>query len=115
MTFQPISEPPRFSPGEVVYLKASAEKGFLESYKVEEVRHAGSSYKYIIRIKPKRVNDDLPPVGDRNDLKSYGTLRFTEIELVTVYEALLLKQAYLTSQLAAVAVDIAKFQNGTSG
>lgn len=115
MAFQPINNPPTFSVGETVYLRASAEKGFLEFYRIEEIRHSGSGYVYFLKIRPRRAMDELPTVGDRNTLKQSGGLRFTESELITVCEALELKKDYHTTQLANANAELAKYDCDSSG
>lgn len=101
MATGPITNPPKYSPGDTVYIKSSAQKGFLESYRVEEVRHSGSRYEYLLKIKPRRFNDELQSVGDRNTLQQSGGLKFRETQLITVCEALEFKKAYLENQLSS--------------
>jgi hypothetical protein len=41
-----------FDIGDIVYLKASAQRGFLESYQISSVRTEGSVFIYYIKVVP---------------------------------------------------------------
>lgn len=107
---------PRFSPDDVVYIAASANRGFIESYRVDQVRSVGTRYWYSIRIRPRNEKDQRLTVGDRNDLRKTGYLEFAEEELCTLCEALPLVRTYLENALADIENKIeAHCPEGTEG
>ena len=84
--------------GDTVYLKSSAKRGFLESYKITGAVMLQGITQYTIDIAPK------PPtprsVGDRYNVKlPYKILYFRESELIAFCDALDLIINYHTVQL----------------
>lgn len=98
---------PRYQIDEVVYLRASAALGELESYRVGAVQDRGIGWVYQIFI------DSRPPaewtLGDRIDLKEERLLFFTEEELVSLCEALDLAATALAGTIARVKSQIDDF------
>lgn len=101
---------PRFDIGDYVYLVSSAKRGFLEPYRVDQVRTYGSKYRYAIRIRPRNHKQSVTTVGDRIDLRKTGLLEFKEEELCVLCEALLFKKAYLEEVLDATNDQISRHQ-----
>lgn len=90
---------PKYNVGDYVYLVVSAKRGFLEFYRIDQLRNYGSKYRYAMKIRPRNFKESLPTVGDRIDLRKTGLLEFKEEELCTYCEALVFKQAWLENEL----------------
>lgn len=75
-----------FKIDDVVYLRSSAQIGFLEAYKVIRIfQTRNDQYTYAIDINKRPPSAQT--LGDHIDLKGVRTLYFTEDELLTFCEA----------------------------
>jgi len=115
LPYNKINNPPLYSVGETVFLRASAERGFLESYRIDEIRHSGNGYIYFLLINPRRFNDELPTIGDRNSLRQTKGLKFRESELITICEALALKRVFHENKLADTVAELSRLCDEESG
>jgi hypothetical protein len=96
----------RFNPNELVYLRASAVVGFLESYLVASVHQVRSGvYVYQIDISARRP--EVQTVGDRITLGGDSVLYFGEDELLTYCEA---QELIVTNLERRLAVERARLQ-----
>lgn len=89
---------PLFSVGEMIYLKESAEAGFLEAYKVTSVSTSGDDqWVYSTTLGPK-----LPTSGSFGEKITYRdprTLYFNESELLSFCDAAVLARASLAQRI----------------
>jgi hypothetical protein len=71
---------------DVVYLRSSAQIGFLEAYKISGIFQLRND-RYVYTIDINRRPPSAQTLGDHIDLKRIQTLYFTEDELLTFCEA----------------------------
>ena len=90
---------PAFSVNDVVYLRASAQLGFLEPYRIDNIffNKQVNVWQYSINIQKSLSAGNT--IGGTNDLQNSKILYFNESELVDLCEALTMKVAYHTSEL----------------
>ena len=93
---------PGYSISDVVYLRASAALGYLESYRVDGIVYdeITSAWKYRIDITAAQGAGFT--VGHTNDLRAERILYFTESELMTGCDAMTLVETNFTSRLARI-------------
>jgi hypothetical protein len=89
-TDEPATPPgARFNLGEVVWIKASADIGFLETHKVIEIHRAPSAAEYIYRLDTDGAKIPTNPLRSVSAVKwEWPVLYFRERELVSECEAL---------------------------
>ena len=92
---------PKYSPGDVVYLRESAALGFLEPVKVSTIIFNNNVWVYTIQASPSQP---LAPslYGDRTSLISGSVLYFTEDEMIDECTALNLAEARAQAVLLAI-------------
>ncbi len=91
---------PLYQIGDIVYLVASAKRGFLEAYRVELI-HAQASNKWVYQIDLKARRPNEKTIGDAVDLKRRRSVFFAEAELTDFCSANQLTIDYLQRKLAA--------------
>lgn len=98
---------PLYSHGQQVYVRESANLGFLEGYYIDTVLNQGGGWVYtILPTVPTPVQ--LGPVfGERIAKNRTAEMYFNEDELATYCDALLLAQAALQRRLAAIEIELA--------
>jgi hypothetical protein len=106
---------PRFSLDESIYLRASAEVGFLESYLVSNVQYNRRSSQWVYQISLAEGGLRQAPftIGDKVNLKFSRDLYFSENELVTMCEAALMVRTSLERKLAKIQGVIDTYGCGT--
>ena len=77
---------PKYQIGDVIYIKASAQIGHLESFKITEILQVKKT-RWLYRVAISSNPPISQTVGDRNSLKHGGTLVFDESDLLTFCEA----------------------------
>jgi hypothetical protein len=90
----------RFNVGDLVYLRSSAQIGFLESYRVTEVFQAVRN-RWLYRVDIDQKPPSSQTVGDQIDLKSGTRLIFDEDELLVFCEAQTIIVDFLRRRLTA--------------
>jgi hypothetical protein len=104
-----------FKIDDVVYLRSSAQIGFLEAYKVTGIFQLRND-RYVYTIDINKRPPSAQTVGDHIDLKGIRTLYFTEDELLTFCEAETLVVQSLERRLAVEKARLAaKCPSGSSG
>lgn len=89
---------PKYNINDIIYLRESAALGFLEAVRISGVYKKGEEWLYTIYagvIGAANANY----YGDRRTLVNGSILHFTESELISEYDALLLTKANLQRQL----------------
>lgn len=79
---------PRWSVGDVVYLKESAMIGFIESYKITNIAWDPQWNRWVYMVDIKHKGAESTSVIDMYDLRRSETLRFIEDDLISCVEAL---------------------------
>ena len=90
---------PLFGVDGVVYLRASAQLGFLEAYRIDNVLFNKPAGVWQYQINVQKSLSAGNTIGGTNDLQRSRILYFNELELVDLCEALTLKVAFHTSEL----------------
>jgi len=103
---------PKYSIGDIIYLRESASLGFLEAYKVTGITSTspGRIVYYI------DVSNGSPIVnfGERITNQNRPALYFDETELIAYCDALTMIRTYLTTQLTAVNSKLTQCETGTA-
>jgi hypothetical protein len=106
---------PQFKIGDLIYLKSSAQIGFLESYRITEVFQVMKD-RWLYKIAIEKNPPTSQTVGDRIDLKTYADLIFDESELLTYCEAQELVVISLERRLTVERARLtARCQSGSGG
>jgi hypothetical protein len=86
---------------DIIYLRESAALGFMEAVRISGIYQRGSEWLYTIYAGiAGAANANY--YGDRRTLVNGSILHFTESELVSEYDALMLTKANLERQLSKV-------------
>lgn len=85
---------------DIVYLVASAQKGFLESYRVAGIREDETGKYYSINIPAKPLTNSA--FGDRIDGRHNKVLYFREDDLCDYCQALTYSESYLSNALSEI-------------
>jgi hypothetical protein len=89
---------PKYNINDIIYLRESAALGFLEAVRISGVYKKGAEWLYTIYAGiAGAANANY--YGDRRTLVNGSILHFTESELISEYDALLLTKANLQRQL----------------
>lgn len=114
MTRQPIAGP-IYQIDDIVYLKASAVLGFLESYKITNLFYdpARNTWVYSIDLKPNPSGAPTS-IGDHITLKNNHTLFFIEDELITFCDAAHDVKSNLELRLARIIAQLEARCGGTA-
>ena len=106
---------PIFNVNDVVYLRESAALGFLEALKIGEIRSSSDDSAWLYGMAVKTTGIQVPAqFGDRIGLAPEAVLYFTEDELVTVCDALILSEENLKRQLASIQLQKSSLCDTTS-
>ena len=93
---------PLYDIDDVVYLKSSAARGFLEPLRVSGIAFDRTSNSWIYRIRIESRAPRGQTVGDFNDLKKEIPFSLSQGELVTFCEAIELAETNLTNALTRI-------------
>ena len=110
---------PKYAIDEVVYLRESSAIGFIEAARISGITYSDQGWLYTLRT--NIANPRVPTTfGDRNAFAKFGELIYTEDELITYCDALVLAEAYAQRVLTNIQSQIASFCNpdvtsGTDG
>jgi len=97
----PPSNDARFSLNDIVYIKASADLGFLETHKVIEIHRAPDTAEYIYRLDLDGATIPTAPLRNAQAVKwEWPVIYFRERELISQCEALNLLLAALDRKMA---------------
>jgi hypothetical protein len=90
---------PTYQVDDLIYLRSSAQIGFLESYRISQIVQRNKN-EYLYKIDVVRKAPLEQAVGDRINLKSPATMVFSEDELLTYCDAQTLVVYFLERRLA---------------
>lgn len=92
---------PLYSVGDRPYLKESAALGFLEACPIGSVHNTGNQWTYSMLATGRR-DPSMPLFGERITHREDNVRYYSEDELVSEYQALVLARGYLTQRLADI-------------
>lgn len=107
-----MSETPKFTVGQHVYLKESAALGFLETVRINGIYKSPVGWSYTVAI-GGREPTGARFYGDRVSLINNSVLFFSEDEFVSVCEALTLAERSLQKSLQDIQSKLASLCPGT--
>jgi len=110
----PISQP-LHAVDDIVYILASARRGFLESYKINNVIYNPEDEGWVYLINIRRSPSAGQTVGHFRDLRISGSLYFREAELIDYCMALDSAVTYHQRQVASLEAKLNARCNGGTG
>lgn len=90
---------PTYNIDEIVYIAASAARGWLESYRVDGIYFNPSNNKWVYQINIARVPNVPVTVGDHVEFTKQRILYFMESELVDYCTAVNMAKTYHQAEL----------------
>lgn len=96
----------KYQTGDIVYIRESAAKGFLESRKIQVVLQYNGEWAYGFNIN-ERTPAAIPTIGDQINHQFKSQLYVSENELITYCEALSLNREFAARLLASIDAKIA--------
>lgn len=107
---------PLFGIDDIVYLLASARRGFLESYRIDNVIYEPKDGTWVYLINVKRSPIAGQTVGHFRDLRIHGSLYFSEAELIDYCTAVETALLYHQRMVATFQAKLdARCTGGTNG
>ena len=90
----------QFSVNDIVYIKSSAARGFLESYRISAIYNDG--FQWVYRFEVAKRTPHVASVGWTNTLTHDSVFELAAEELCDFCDAVLLAEQYFTSKLAEI-------------